>query len=205
MGRILGVIRTLGATKGTVVVLSLVVLVCVAVTPVLAHDSNKHWHNGHGADPDNCKPGPDCVEITYNRDELDSIYQTAWGSAYLAWHGSDILDWTWSAGHYDQEILSRDLGQNGAYGAHRPIWVSGQPDHFAHSLIEMNDHYLGEGGPRGTTAWRTNTMCHEMGHSFGLNHFTNSNIATSCMNSHNLPNPTTAGSHDISDIRGIYD
>ena len=68
----------------------------------------------------------------------------------------------------------------------------------------MNDHYLGTGGQYDDDDWRTFTMCHEVGHGFGLDHFESSNIATSCLNSNNMPNPNTAGSHDIDDLRGHY-
>lgn len=186
------------------VLLGLALACVVVVTPILALDSGKHWHNGHGADPNNCTPGPDCLELTYNRDNLDSLYQGAWGNAYLAWHGSDILDWTWTDAHYDQELRSNDNGDDDVLGSHRPIWVSGQPDHFAHGVIEMNDFYLGTGGAYDTSAWRTHTMCHETGHGFGLDHFDSAGIATSCLNTNNMPNPTTAGSHDINDFLGVY-
>ena len=184
------------------ILLALALVGVAAITPVIAHDSGKHWHNGHGADPNNCTPGPDCLDLTYNRDDLDIVYQVAWGSAYLAWHGSDILDWTWASSNYDQTLRSTDNGDDGVLGGHRPTWASA--NHFAHSIIEMNDHYLGTGGQYDDDDWRTYTMCHEMGHGFGLDHFESSNIATSCLNSNNMPNPNTAGSHDIVDLRGHY-
>jgi hypothetical protein len=110
---------------------------------------------------------------------------------------------------------------NDSYGFRRggwlgvaTIWADG--DHITKATVQLNDTFLADGAPYGSSAWRQMVMCQEIGHVFGLDHqdedFYNKNVGT-CMDYTDDPTRIDLGGqdnqhpnqHDYDMLKEIYD
>jgi hypothetical protein len=64
------------------------------------------------------------------------------------------------------EVCAAAYGANGWLGLAR-IWTNG--DHITHATVKLNNTYFARAAYN-TPAWRRYVMCHEVGHTFGLDH-----------------------------------
>lgn len=192
-------------TKVLITLATIAVIAGVAISvalPLYAHSSGSHWHKGHGVSGF-CPPT--CLELTFNHDAMSDWYQPEWANAFLGWWDTNVPRWTYTTNATrDLTVESGNYG-SGWLGAHFPTWVPGGVNfHFASSLLRFNDFYLGPGAQYDSDAWRTYTVCHELGHHLGLDHFVDSLITTACLNTFNMPNPTLPGAHDRNDVLLVY-
>jgi hypothetical protein len=89
------------------------------------------------------------------------------------------------------------------------IWADG--DHLVKATVQLNDTFLFGGGAYDSDAWRRMVMCHEIGHTFGLDHrnedFNDANVG-SCLDytldPDGPPSNLKPDSHDIGILNDIY-
>lgn len=111
------------------------------------------------------------------------------------------------------QACSANYGATGWLG-YTNVWTSG--GYIVQATVKLNDYYFAQ-SRYNTTAWRSMAVCHELGHSLGLNH--NNAVRTdantgSCMDYSNDPsgkagkNGTRSnlapGSVDFAALNGIY-
>jgi hypothetical protein len=112
------------------------------------------------------------------------------------------------------EVCSGLYGETGWLGLTQ-LWLSADgQNHITQATVRVNDTYLGQ-APFNANAWKTQTLCHEMGHAYGLDHqdntFENVNLG-SCLDLTNDPdgsllsqlNNTHPNQHDYDVIKAVY-
>ncbi len=112
------------------------------------------------------------------------------------------------------EVCNGLYGENGWLGLTQ-VWISpGTEPHITQVTIRLNDSYNAI-EPFNTNAWKTETLCHEIGHAYGLDHqdsdFSNANLGT-CLDYTNDPDGTaynqmsnlSPNQHDYDVIKSVY-
>ncbi len=154
---------------------------------------------------------------------LTSIWQPYLATAASQWSASPVIDFATVAGKSPTaacggvfgtvQICNSNYGANGWLG-YTNVWTSG--GFVVQATIRLNDYYFGN-GKYNATEWRSATVCHELGHSLGLDHAdasrTNANSG-SCLDTSNdatgrlgtngtLANVAPLGS-DLANLNAIY-
>jgi predicted Zn-dependent protease len=169
---------------------------------------NHAWKNYHWARSAN----PFTLELGDNVTEAwDSYLDTTVSD----WNESDVLDTTKVAGGTNRkkcrptkgrvEVCNAKYGRKGWLGITR-IWVAGS--HIDRATTKLNDTYFNQ-ARYNTPEWRTQVMCHEVGHTLGLDHqdenFRNPNLG-SCMDYTRRPGSNQhPNQHDYDQLRTIYE
>ncbi|KPF73623.1 hypothetical protein IP88_08925 [alpha proteobacterium AAP81b] len=101
------------------------------------------------------------------------------------------------------QICSADYGATGWLG-YGNVWLSS--GRIVMGTVRLNDYYF-DSGRYDTSAWRAATLCHEVGHTLGLNH--NDSIRTnanngSCLDITNDPTGTLAANGPRTTTRPSY-
>jgi hypothetical protein len=112
------------------------------------------------------------------------------------------------------EVCNGMYGETGWLGLTQ-LWISGDGlNHITQATVRVNDTYLTQ-APFNTNAWKIQTLCHEIGHIYGLDHqdntFENANLG-SCLDLTNDPDGSNAGQlsnlqpnqHDYDVIKSVY-
>jgi hypothetical protein len=92
------------------------------------------------------------------------------------------------------EVCNSSYGDNGWLGLTQ-LWIAPGTSHITQATLKLNDTYFVM--PEfNTNAWKIETLCHEMGHIYGLDHqdtdFNNANLGT-CLDFTGDPDGTVAG------------
>jgi hypothetical protein len=92
------------------------------------------------------------------------------------------------------EVCNGQYGENGWLGLTQ-VWVTPGTPHISQATIRLNDTYFAMESFT-TTGWKNETLCHEIGHTYGLDHqdtnFDNSNLGT-CLDFTTDPDGTIYG------------
>jgi hypothetical protein len=130
------------------------------------------------------------------------------------WNNSDVLDTMEIPGEADPancpaepgqvQVCNAQYGKNGWLGL-ATIWSMG--DHITQGTTKLNDTYFNTKSYN-KSAWRNLVMCHEVGHTFGLDHqderFSNRNLNT-CLDYTNKPGSNQQpNQHDYDQLEEIY-
>ncbi len=123
-------------------------------------------------------------------DNLSAAWKPYLAQATAAWSADPIIDMTPVAGASPLAKCAPVYGTiqacNGAYGfngwlGYANVWVSS--GYIVMATVRLNDSYFAN-ATYNSDAWRQATMCHELGHTLGLNHpntnYTNANVG-SCL------------------------
>ncbi len=134
-------------------------------------------------------------------DNLSAAWKPYLAPATAAWSIDPIIDMTPVAGKATTPACAPVYGTvqvcNGAYGfngwlGYTNVWLSS--GYIVMANVRLNDSYFAS-AKYNTTAWREMTICHELGHSLGLDHAnsvkTNANLGT-CMDYTNDPTGLTS-------------
>lgn len=154
---------------------------------------------------------------------LTSVWQPYLATATSQWSASPIIDMvvvagksrlpTCSAVFGTVQVCNTNYGANGWLG-YTNVWTSG--GFVVQATVRLNDYYFSN-GKYSAPEWRSATVCHELGHSIGLDHGdasrTNANTG-SCLDTSNDAtgrlgtNGTLANiapmDSDLTNLSGIY-
>lgn len=103
------------------------------------------------------------------------------------------------------EVCNATYGNNGWLGL-ASIWASG--DHITQATVKLNDTYFGSGSSYDTPTWRAVVTCHEVGHTFGLDHQDESGASFhTCLDYANTPDSsnTHPNRFDYSTLETSYE
>lgn len=166
------------------------------------------------------RTGPLSVRVG---DNVSTSWDLYLNTAIKAWSAARNIDFVRASGrtiaascapvYGGVQACSGNYGANGWLG-YTNVWLSG--GFIVQATVRLNDYYLKQPAYN-TAAWRQNTICHELGHSLGLDHNdsikTNANKGT-CMDYTRDPsgklgsNGTKAnlnpGVSDFTALDGIY-
>jgi predicted Zn-dependent protease len=105
-----------------------------------------------------------------------SIWQPYLATAVSQWSASSVIDMVRVAGksataacggvYGTVQICNSNYGANGWLG-YTNVWTSG--GFVVQATVRLNDYYFAN-GKYGATEWRSATVCHELGHTLGLDH-----------------------------------
>ena len=140
------------------------------------------------------------------------------GTASSDWTQSTVLNTTVVAGGTKPkacrptsgrvEVCSSSYGNNGWLGLAQ-IWISGK--HITQGIVKNNDYYFGSSSYQyNNTAEMQHVICQEIGHTFGLDHQSESGASlNTCMDYyHNTSSTDTKSthpnSHDYQQLVTIY-
>ena len=99
------------------------------------------------------------------------------------------------------EVCNGRYGFNGWLGL-TSVWASG--DHISQATVKVNDSYFNS-ATYGTADWRRSVLCHEVGHTLGLDHPSEDPAVDldTCMDYSSSPN-TVPNAHDFAELEAIY-
>lgn len=192
-------------TKLLVLLLTGVLSVLIAPTPVQAEHSWNGYHWARTSNPFTLKVG----------DNVDSKWDSYLNTTSVDWTKSSVADTPIVAGQAGNprrcratrgqvEVCNTTYGNNGWLGV-ASISVSGK--HITAGTVKVNDTYFNTAAYN-TPAWRNLVMCQEVGHTLGLGHndenFDNEPTGT-CMDYSNEPDLNQhPDQHDYSQLEAIY-
>ena len=127
------------------------------------------------------------------------------------WSASTVLDTTIVAGSSSRKRCSAVSGRvevcNGTYGNNgwlglAQIWLSG--GHISQGTVKVNDTYFNL--PQyNNSAEKNHVMCQEVGHTFGLDHQSESGATLgTCMDYSSDPSSQHPNAHDYEELEIIY-
>lgn len=104
-------------------------------------------------------------------------------------------------------VVCNDLYGNNNWMGTALIWVTGAENHITQALVRLNDTYFSM-PVYDTDAWKNSVMCHELGHTLGLDHqdtdFYNVNLGT-CLDYTIDPSTNQQpNTHDYDQLSTIY-
>ncbi|WP_419815159.1 PEPxxWA-CTERM sorting domain-containing protein [Glacieibacterium sp.] len=185
----------------------------LAVTPAQA--LTQSWNGYHWA-----RTGPLVIGLG---DNVGSVWDPYLRTAATKWSTAKNIDFTVMTGsslpsacnpiYGGVQVCNGNYGKTGWLG-YATVWTAG--GFIVQATVKMNDYYFSQPNYN-TSAWRTLTMCQEIGHTLGLAHTntitTNKNTG-SCMDYTNDPsgkagtNGTLANlapnKVDLAALKGIY-
>ena len=144
-------------------------------------------------------------------DNMSAVWDDHFRSAAGDWSLSDLLDVSVVPGGVDPrscgpvagrvQVCNSRYGLNGWLGQTK-VWV--EDEHITQAIVQLNDSYF-EGTTLDNPTARRRVMCHELGHSLGLDH--RESGAASCMNSADRlldPSASHPDGHDYEELAHIY-
>jgi hypothetical protein len=184
-------------------VLLILGMMAASLTSVYVASANHAWDNFHWARTAN----PFRLRIG---DNVSGAWDTALNAALADWTRSTVLDTVRVAGRSDSsctptpgrvEVCSGLYGNNGWLG-YTQIWTRGG-GHIYQAQSKMNDTYFSQ-PLYNTAAERRHTMCHELGHALGLDHFTSGEALGTCMDYSMDLGSRRPNAHDYRTLESIY-
>jgi hypothetical protein len=198
-------------------------LVCLAVFVscasafVAASASADHsWGKYHWARTSN----PFTVDLGNN---TTSAWSSLLSTASTDWSASSVLDTrivnsnknrvTCDATSGRVEVCNADYGDTGWLGVAQ-IWIYRGGSHIAQGTVKLNDYYFSGAGSSyayNNTAEKLHVVCQEVGHTFGLDHQSETGESlNTCMDYyHNTSSSDTSSTRpnqgDYDELRCIYD
>lgn len=149
-------------------------------------------------------------------DNVNKNWDSYLNTASADWSLSSVLDTQIVSRPGNQKSCRPILGEvkicNSKYGntnwlGTAQVYVAGLENHITQAVVKLNDTYFSTPA-YDTVAWRNLTMCHEVGHTLGLDHqdedFFNQNLGT-CLDY--TADPTTnqhPNYHDYDELYTIY-
>jgi hypothetical protein len=190
-------------------------IAAIAAVSAPAAFANHSWNGYHWARTAN----PFTVKLGNNLTTAE--WQSHLSQTSSDWSRSTVLDTRIVAGGSrnrncrptsgQDEICNASYGNNGWLGV-ATIWLQSGTTHIVQGTVKVNDYYLGPGAPYqyNNSAEREHVMCQEVGHTFGLDHQSESGVSlNTCMDYyHNTSSSdtrsTTPNQHDYDELVTIY-
>jgi hypothetical protein len=190
----------------------LVVAALAALALPTAAWANHSWNGYHWARTSN----PFTVKLG---DNVSGLWDGMLATASSDWSKSTVLDTTIVAGRTRpkscrptsgrDEVCSANYGSTGWLGV-ATIWITGG-SHITQGTVKNNDYYFGNSSYQyNNTAEMQHVICQEIGHTFGLDHQSESGASlNTCMDYyHNTSASDTRSTHpnqhDYDELVTIY-
>lgn len=143
-------------------------------------------------------------------DNVSAGWDPYLSSAASLWSADQHIDFVLSPGMTSASSCAPVYGTvqvcNANYGAtgwlgYATVWTSGS--YIVEGTVKLNEYYFSQ-AKYNTTAWRTQTVCQEIGHTLGLAHidtnYSNTNLGT-CMDYTNDPTGTKGTNGTLANLK----